>query len=73
MSPVNEELEFSVRQELKRTDTSERAHQKSALVAAGINTIEEVAQRLQLLGWVWAPTQLREIADGLKAEKGRTW
>lgn len=73
MSPVNEELEFSVRQELRRTDSSERAHQKSALVAAGVNTIEEVAQRLQLLGWSWAPAQLRDIAEGLKAEKGQTW
>jgi hypothetical protein len=73
MPPVNEDLEFSVRAELRRTDMTEPARRKAALVSVSINELESIATRLQLLGWSWAPATLRAVADNLKDERGRTW
>ncbi|HWF49714.1 MAG TPA: hypothetical protein VG294_03625 [Solirubrobacteraceae bacterium] len=71
--PVDQKLEYGVRAALRRTDTTAAARRKAALVSVSVNELEDVAQRLQLLGWSWAPRELRQIADALKSEKGVTW
>lgn len=68
MPVTGNDEEFGVRRDLRNV-----AQQKAALVHVSINSIEDAARRLERLGWVWAPNELRVIADELKAEKGETW